>query len=94
MIKELEKWYQSQCDGKWEHKFGVRIGTIDNPGWSVTINLQGTDLEGKGLEKHKDNYDHETDWMICEKKDNCFVGYSGPNRLEDVITFFIGWAKS
>ena len=94
MIKELEQWYQSQCDGKWEHRFGIRIGTLDNPGLNVTINLEDTELEDKALDKFKENYEHDTEWMICEKKDNCFIGRSGPNRLEDILAFFIDWKNS
>ena len=42
----LEQWYLQQCDGEWEHSFGVTIGTLDNPGWTVRINLQGTPYDG------------------------------------------------
>lgn len=30
----LQKWYKSQCDGDWEHEYGIKIETVDNPGWS------------------------------------------------------------
>ena len=36
-IATLEDWYQSRCNGVWEHHFGVRIETCDNPGWLVTL---------------------------------------------------------
>jgi hypothetical protein len=42
-ITRLQMWYLGQCDGSWEHQFGVRIETLDNPGWSVTIDLDGTE---------------------------------------------------
>ena len=45
MIKELENWYQSNCNEEWEHQFGIRIVTLDNPGWKVEIDLEGTKLE-------------------------------------------------
>jgi hypothetical protein len=38
----LENWYSPQCNGHWEHGFGVRISTIDNPGWSADIDLHDT----------------------------------------------------
>ena len=34
IINWLEEWYVSNCDGDWEHTFGITINTIDNPGWS------------------------------------------------------------
>jgi hypothetical protein len=46
-IEELQQWYESQCDGDWEHDFGMRIGTLDNPGWSVEINVVDTPLDGR-----------------------------------------------
>jgi hypothetical protein len=36
------KWYSRQCNGDWEHGFGVDISTIHNPGWSVSIGLHDT----------------------------------------------------
>ena len=41
----IENWYQSQCHGDWEHDYGIKIETLDNPGWRVVIDLAGTELE-------------------------------------------------
>jgi hypothetical protein len=41
-LSTLEKWYSRQCNGDWEHGFGVDISTIHNPGWSVSIGLHDT----------------------------------------------------
>jgi ribosomal protein L37E len=35
LLSKLSDWYAAQCDGDWEHEFGIHIGTLDNPGWSV-----------------------------------------------------------
>ena len=35
----LLSWYHSQCDGDWEHGNGVKIGTIDNPGWFFKVKV-------------------------------------------------------
>ncbi len=35
----LQDWYRSRCDGTWEHSYGVKIDTLDNPGWLVTVDL-------------------------------------------------------
>ncbi len=45
MIEWLQSWYANHCDGVWEHTSGVRIDTIDNPGWSLKVDLIGTELE-------------------------------------------------
>ena len=46
-LARLQAWYAAQCDGDWEHQHGLNIGTLDNPGWRVTIDLAGTPLEGR-----------------------------------------------
>ena len=94
ILRKLEEWYADQCDGDWEHGSGVKIDTLDNPGWRVDIDLEGTELEDKELSEFKDNYDDEIDWMVCKKEGNKFSGNCGPNRLEDVLTFFIDWKNS
>jgi hypothetical protein len=38
----IQEWLAQNCDGDWEHAQNFIITTIDNPGWSVTINLVGT----------------------------------------------------
>lgn len=42
----IQDWYEAQCDGDWEHDYGVEINTLDNPGWMVKVDLTGTSLEG------------------------------------------------
>lgn len=39
-LKGLQDWYCSQCNGDWEHGYGVSIETLDNPGWSLKIELK------------------------------------------------------
>ncbi|MEU5895079.1 Imm53 family immunity protein [Streptomyces venezuelae] len=51
MMDFLQSWYRSQCDGDWKHEFGIRIETLDNPGWNIEIDLTGTDVEGRTLPK-------------------------------------------
>ena len=50
ILKWLEKWYFSMCDGSWEHFYGVKIDTLDNPGWMVLIDIIDTPLEEKVFE--------------------------------------------
>jgi hypothetical protein len=44
-LRELRRRYLAQCNEDWERTYGLSIGTLDNPGWSVTIELTGTPLE-------------------------------------------------
>ena len=93
-LSGLQEWYASQCDGDWEHSFGVSIGTLDNPGWSLSINLVGTELEGIPFAELRENYEDERDWLICVVRDNSFGGSGGPLTLERMIHIFLAWAQS
>ena len=47
MLDWIANWYISQCDGRWEHFYGIKIDTLDNSGWGVEIDLSDTDLIDK-----------------------------------------------
>lgn len=89
----LLKWYQNHCDGDWEHGNGIRIDTIDNPGWSISINLEETELEIKAFQKIEiERIDN--DWLYCCIKDNKFEGRCGTNNLPEILQIFRNWAES
>ncbi len=90
----LQEWYASQCDGDWEHNFGISIGTLDNPGWSLSINLTGTELEGVPFAELRESHEDERNWLICVVHDNNFNGSGGPFALEPMIQIFLAWAQS
>ncbi len=35
-IDILDDFYRRHCNGDWEHDYGVKIETCDNPGWLLT----------------------------------------------------------
>lgn len=83
----LQEWYIAQCDGDWEHSYGIRIETLDNPGWRVEIDVAETSLselvvEGVLVERS------ENDWIHCELKDQKFRGAAGPRGLREIISVF------
>ena len=47
VLSMVNEWFKSQCNGDWEHDYGITIQTLDNPGWSVDIYLYETELEDK-----------------------------------------------
>ena len=65
MIDWLEHWYLNQCNGEWEHEFGITIQTTDNPGWLVIIDLSNTKLE-----------EVEMPYILRERAKNDWLGYS------------------
>ena len=91
-IEELERWYEAQCDGDWEHEFGPRIETLDNPGWSVDIPLEGTPLEGRAFVP-VELCESERTWMFCKVSESTFRGAGGPLMLGRILRTFLDWAR-
>jgi len=91
-LHELQRWYHSQCNGDWEHGHGVRIDTLDNPGWSVTIDLGETDLAGRSFQEVK-RLEPEAAWISCQIVDDKFEGHGGPLMLEEILRTFLAWAN-
>jgi hypothetical protein len=82
-LADLEKWYASNCDGEWEPEYGVGIETLDNPGWSVTIDLDETNLEGKEFQRI-DDHQTEDSWIECWVEENKFRSFGDPGKLEEM----------
>ncbi len=89
----LQTWYQAHCDGDWEHIFGVQIGTLDNPGWMVDIEISETELEGKFFETYERNLKSDTDWVFCKVEGSIFKGRGGPKNLEELLEIFKNFAE-
>ncbi|HXD93130.1 MAG TPA: immunity 53 family protein [Bacteroidia bacterium] len=80
VLKWIQNWYQSNCNGDWEHTYGISITTIDNPGWTVIINLQETRLENLSLDSGLIEK-NENDWFIYEIENSTFIGNGDPTKL-------------
>jgi hypothetical protein len=90
-LRQLQDWYASQCDGDWEHSFGVRIETLDNPGWSVQIDLEGTDLEDVPFAEIKDMAP-EREWIRCWVEGGRWNGVGGTFTLPAILAHFLTWS--
>lgn len=89
----LQRWYFEQCNGDWEHSFGVKIDTLDNPGWMLTVDLAETSLAGFLLPRER-VVRNENDWAQHEVKDDKFVACGGPFSLEELIRRFLTVANA
>jgi hypothetical protein len=92
ILEQIQNWYARNCNGDWEHGYGVKIETIDNPGWSVFINLEGTELEGIEIETI-DVENSDSDWIYCKVEKNVFNGAGGLNNLEELLKIFLEWSR-
>lgn len=97
-LKWIQTWFFEQCDGDWEHGYGIQIETLDNPGWRVFISMENTNMKGKLFESI--NIERtETDWIHCKTEDDhekdgfYFAAYGGPKNLEEILVVFKGWIE-
>ena len=80
-----------QCDGDWEHTSGIEIGTLDNPGWQVRVDLSGTNLEGR--EFNRVNVERsDSDWIRAWVEGDSWHAACGPLNLDGAIAAFITWS--
>ncbi len=92
-LSVLERWYASQCDGEWEHGYGVRIDTLDNPGWRVHIGLHGTKKQDASLARVALTRSQD-DWILYWVEKQEFQVACGPKNLSEAIDIFAGWFDS
>jgi len=97
-IRQIEEWYRQQCNGEWEHTYGVKIDTLDNPGWCVKIDLTMTDLENEPFSAIKkgvgsDGQPSESDWICCSVQNKVFDGAGDPSKLDDILRTFLDWKE-
>lgn len=91
LLEELSAWYAAQTDGDWEHGWGVRINTLDNPGWAFDADLEGTALAGCAFSAINVTRS-DTDWYVCRVENNRFHGWGGARNLSDLVAAFLAWA--
>ncbi len=91
MIAWLIEWYKGNCDGDWEHYYGIKIGTLDNPGWSVDMDLVDTYLEDVQFNKVQ-IYVDDLNWIHCSVVDGIFRGRGSTDKLEEILKIFRQWA--
>lgn len=91
-IARLQHWYHAQCNGDWEHQFGIRICTLDNPGWMVDIDLADTVLVDKQFPAV--SFDrNEHDWVRCKIERSIFKGRGGAENLGEILRIFFNWTE-
>jgi len=90
-INKLEEWYAWQCDGSWEHQYGISISTLDNPGWSLKIDLANTDLIDRAFTDIKIDRSKD-DWVVARRSKDIFEAFGGTKNLKEMIRVFLDWA--
>ena len=93
VLNALQSWFMAHCDDDWEHQYGIKIETLDNPGWAVEIDLAGTELSAELLPQIIEERS-TTDWIRCSASDGSFKGFGGPRNLVEILDRFLAWAEA
>jgi|LakMenE01Jun11ns_1017448.scaffolds.fasta_scaffold9833460_2 hypothetical protein len=84
----LSEWYQKKCNGDWEHYFGVKIETLDNPGWSLIIDIQDSQQQNlKNIPWHFIE-NNKNDWYGYKIEEGKFEASGDPYKLDYLIKLF------
>ena len=99
-IDWLQQWYFEQCNDLREHRRGITIETLDNPGWLVKVDLEETAMQGVSMPEVRNpgEINHagvrgRQDWLHCKVEGNCFVGAGGPFSLVSICETFKSWVE-
>ncbi|EMO43853.1 Imm53 family immunity protein [Leptospira santarosai] len=87
MFSWLMEWYQSQCDGDWEHEYGIEINTNGDRGWQVKIEVNFTELDGVVI-NHTLIQQGLNDWYSFSLKDGKFLAEGDPKKLSIILEKF------
>lgn len=87
----FQRWYAEQCDGDWEHEFGVEIKTLDNPGWHVVADLVDTGLEGRVLDRTLVELG-DGRWVGSSADGKRFEAFADVRSLDDALSRFRDFA--
>jgi hypothetical protein len=86
IIKWLQNWYLSRCDGDWEHENSIKIHTVDNPGWSIKIDIDENDIKNAIPWKLFEN--SPNDWFGYKIENSYFKAAGDATKLEFLLQLF------
>jgi len=92
ILKWIETWYNDQCNGDWEHSFGIKIETIDNPGWLIEIDLTETDYADLKLDYVFIESDINN-WHGRKVENAVYKAFGDPSKLEFLLLEFKKWTE-
>lgn len=92
LLRRLQNWYHSQCNGDWEHTYGVNITNIDNPGWAIDVDVTETVYENAAFDSLKIERS-DTDWIHAFRENTTIKLRCGPENLEESLRIFLDWTE-
>src|ERR1700686_1765844 len=95
-LEGLQQWYLSHCNEDWEPQYGISIKNLDNPGWQVTVDLVGTELQCREFKELAIKRTSE-DWVHCKiagpRDLPTFEAQGGALNLTELVEIFRRWVQ-
>jgi len=92
VLERIQVWHKTQVERGRDPTLGVRIETLrERPGWSVQIDLAGTQLSGLTLAPYKEGA-ADRDWLAYRIKNDRFEGIGDPTKLQALLYAFLDLA--
>src|SRR2546430_16447631 len=93
VLERIQAWHKTQVERGRDPTLGVRIETLrERPGWSVQIDLAGTQLSGLTLAPSKEGAPAR-DWLAYRIKNDRFEGIGDPTKLQAPLYAFLLLAR-
>ena len=91
ILSKLCAWYKQQYVPETHEDVGIEIGTLDNPGWSLKVDLEETELKDRVFNDVKIDRTDD-DWLVARRNGIKFEAFGGVNNLAEMIEVFLDWA--
>ena len=88
----LQDWYLRGSDGELGRTYDIQIETLEEPGWSLSIVLDGTMLAERALPELAIERT-QSDWIHAWKDEHAIHIDCGPLNLTEAIKTFTAWAE-
>jgi hypothetical protein len=88
-LTRIQNWYKLNCNGDWEHSYGMKISNLDNPGWDIKIDIQDTALENLDYKKEFQNPNNEFDWYFISSTESTLNMSCGIDNFEQILKIFL-----
>jgi hypothetical protein len=86
-LEIINRWFESECNGDWETENQIKIETVSNPGWDITIDVRLTPLIFQ-LAKKEYNAS-SSDWYFYELTDAKFTASGDMSKLDFLLGEFV-----
>ncbi|WP_299102714.1 immunity 53 family protein [uncultured Winogradskyella sp.] len=87
ILEWIQDWFQSNCDGDWEHGDAIQITTLDNPGWDVEIDISKTSIANLEI-KWVLNENGKQDWYGVKIQNQRFRAAGDASKLIYLLNLF------